>query len=153
MKFSLRDSARILTFVCAFITLALLAGCGGGGGGGSTSVKDTSAPVLSNPVASTLTSSGGTVTLCVNATDDVGVKSVKATIKLEDDVLSEKTMSLESGSTYVTTYSAAANYTSSPVTYTVVFEASDAAGSESNASIEFDVPANIETPPGPPAED
>ena len=149
----MRDSARILTLVCAFITLALLAGCGGGGGG-STSVKDTSAPVLSNPVASTLTSSGGTVTLCVNATDDVGVKSVKATIKLEDDVLSEKTMSLESGNTYVTTYSAAANYTSTAVTYTVVFEASDAAGSVSNPStITFDVPANIETPPSPPAED
>jgi hypothetical protein len=91
---------------------------------------DTTPPALSNcsvaPLA--LPSGGGQVTLTVNATDNVGVASVTATLTRPGGATTPVTLTLKSGSTYQGVFSAPANTTNAVQSYGVSFGAKDAAG-------------------------
>ncbi|MGC8863135.1 MAG: hypothetical protein ACP5R5_10235 [Armatimonadota bacterium] len=139
--------ARIAGVGLALMLVAVVCGCGGGGGGGGGG--DTTPPTLSGQsvTPSSLTPVGGTVTIQVTATDDVGVQSVTAVItgyNPATQTTGSTTVSLThgSGNTWSAQHTVAPIITVPPgvadangeTTYTVVITAKDTSGNSSAAA-------------------
>ncbi|MEN6355814.1 MAG: hypothetical protein ABFD83_01880 [Armatimonadota bacterium] len=144
----IKTNTAVLVIAC--IGVVLVAGCGGGGGG--TPAPDTSGPKIENMKADTssLTFVGGNVTIMADVTDASSISSVKAAVSKGGKLISEKAMTLSSGSTYQAVVTAPSNISSASLTCTVVIYAVDANSLQSHEQFSFNVPVAGNIPPSDP---
>lgn len=102
---------------------------------------------------SSLSSSGGKVTISADVTDNVGIQSVYAFIKKPDGKLESLSMYLKSGNTYECVYTAPANSSNSTQTYYVDIDAFDLSYNlaETGYAYSFTVSPPTSNPPSKPS--
>jgi len=151
MNGSLLFSKRVIWGLC--VLPFLIAGCGGGGGGGAVGAR-VAVPVITKAAAimpSGLSRHGGNVTIRVTVISETDVSSVVATVtgpaaavRIPQLVTLTPTLL----TTYYGVFNAPAVSTGQAETYTIVVNATDAAGhAAAPKTVVFVIP---DVPPPPP---